>query len=421
MNKKLIAILAGVMAAIMLLSLMLGMLLSTVHAAGQSSSEIEAQIKELEKEYDAQKEALKDLEDQLAENNKEIRNMVDRKNGIDQQIVVLSGQIVTINQIVSAYNLQIADKQDELDAAQDKLALLQEAYKDRIRAMEEQGAISYWSVIFQASSFSDLLDRLSMIAEIAQSDRIRMQQIRDLAQKVEDAKLELDMEKQALEAAKVKLQQTQGELELKNSEAEGLLFALLAAGDEYQMLIDEGEKAADDLMDQLEEAEDALEEAKYKEWLATSIPPTTTSTRVKGQLTNEVNGIVWYTPTTNFVVTSRFGYRHDPINGKWTGHNGVDLAAPKNTPIVATRSGVVSFTGYQEDGAGYYVWVNHGDGFKSIYMHMTRYIVKQGQYVEAGEIIGYVGSTGRSTGNHLHFGLKYNGSYVDPLKYIKVK
>ena len=119
-------------------------------------------------------------------------------------------------------------------------------------------------------------------------------------------------------------------------------------------------------------------------------------------------------------MTSKFGYRHDPINGKWTGHNGVDLAAPKNTPIVATRSGLVTFASYQEDGAGYYVWINHGDGFKSIYMHMTRYIVKQGQYVEAGEVIGYVGTTGRSTGYHLHFGLKYNDSYVDPLKYIKV-
>ena len=421
MNKKLISILAGVMAAVMLLSLLLGMLLSTVHAAGQSSSEIAEQIKELEKEYEAQKDALKELEDQLADNNKEIRNMVERKNGIDQQVVVLSEQIVTINQIVSAYNLQIADKQDELDAAQEKLELLQEAYKDRIRAMEEQGSISYWSVIFQASSFADLLDRLNMIAEIAQSDRIRMQQIRDLAQKVEDSKLELDAQKKQMELAKVRLEETQYELELKNSEAEGLLFALLAAGDQYQILIDEGEKLISDLMDQIEESEDAYEEAKYKEWLATSVPPTTTSTRVKGQLTREVNGIVWYTPTTNFVVTSKFGYRYDPINGKWSGHDGEDLAAPKNTPIVATRDGVVTTTNYQKDGAGYYVWINHGDGFKSIYMHMTRYVVKVGDYVEAGQIIGYVGSTGRSTGNHLHFGLKYEKTWVDPLKYIKVK
>lgn len=419
MSKKMITILAGIMAAALLLSLLLGLLASTAHAA--SSSEIADQIKVLEEEYEKQQQALKELENKLAENNKEIKNMVSRKNDIDQQIVILSEQIVTINQIVSAHNLQIADKQDELDAAEEKLALLQEAYKDRIRAMEEQGEVSYWSVIFRANSFSDLLDRLNMIAEIAQSDRLRMQQIRDMAQKVEEAKQELDQQKAELEVAKLELEQTQRELEGKSTEAEGLLFALLEAGGEYQLLIDEGEKNATDLMDQLDESWDAFEEAKYREWLATSVPPTTTTTRVKGQLTNTVNGIVWYTPTTNFVITSRYGYRYDPINGKWSGHNGVDMGAPKNTPIVATRSGLVTFTGYQEDGAGNYIWINHGDGYKSIYMHMTRYIVKEGDYVEAGQVVGYVGTTGRSTGYHLHFGIKYNGSYVDPLNYIKVK
>lgn len=419
MNKKMVTILAGIMAAIMLLALLLSLFASVAHAA-PSSSEIEQQIENLEKEYEKQQQELDKIEKALAENNKQIKNMVARKNGIDQQIAILSKQIITINQIVSAYNLQIADKQEELDAAEEKLALLQEAYKDRIRAMEEQGNVSYWSVIFQANSFADLLDRLNMISEIAQSDRLRMQQIRQLAQQVEEAKLELAQQKAELEVAKQELVRTQREEELKNTEAEGLLFELVAAGQEYEILIDEGEKNASDLMDQLEQADDALEEAKYLEWLATSVPPTTITTQVKGQLTNEVNGVVWYTPTTNYWISSYYGYRHDPINGKWTGHNGLDMAAPKNTPIVATRSGRVSFAGYQEDGAGYYVWINHGDGFKSIYMHMTRYIVKQGQYVEAGEIIGYVGTTGRSTGYHLHFGLKYNGSYVDPLKYIKV-
>ena len=419
MNKKLVQILAAVMAGIMLLALLLSLLVSTVHAA--SSSEIKEQIDQLQEEYDKQQEELKKLENQLAENNKEIKSMVKRKNGIDQQIVILSEQIVTINQIVSAHNLQIADKQDELDAAQEKLVLLQEAYKGRIRAMEEQGDVSYWSVIFQANSFADLLDRLNMIAEIAQSDRIRMQQIRDLAQQVEDAKLELAEQKAELEVAKLELELTRGELEETNNVAEGLLLALLAAGEEYQILIHEGEKLANDYMDQLDDSWDAYEEAKYREWLATSVPPTTTNTRVQGQLTNEVNGIVWYTPTTNFKVTSKYGYRGDPFTGEWEFHNGIDLAAPKNTPIVAARSGKVTFAGYQEGGAGYYVWINHGDGYKTIYMHMTRYIVAEGDYVEAGQIIGYVGSTGYSTGNHLHFGIKYNGSYVDPQKYIKTK
>lgn len=418
-SRKWVSILAGIMAAIMLLSLILSVLMSTAHAA-QSSSEIAEQIERLKEEYDSQQKALDALEQTLADHNKEIANMVARKDGIDQQIVILSEQLVTINQTVSAHNLLIADKQDELDSAEEKLALLQQAYRDRIRAMEEQGSVSYWSVIFQASSFSDLLDRLNMISEIAHSDEMRMNQIRQLAQQVEDAKAELVLQKAQMEEAKAALLATQDSLTKKNSEAEALLFELIAIGNEYQILIDEGEQNAADLMDELAAQEKAFDEAKYREWLATSTTKTTKS-RVSGQLTNEVNGIVWYTPTTNFVVTSKYGYRYDPFTGAWTGHNGLDMGAPKNTPIVATRSGIVSFCGYQENGAGNYVWINHGDGYKSIYMHMTRYIVEQGQYVEAGEIIGYVGTTGRSTGYHLHFGLKYGSSYVDPLDYIRVK
>ncbi|MBR4971455.1 MAG: M23 family metallopeptidase, partial [Oscillospiraceae bacterium] len=152
--------------------------------------------------------------------------------------------------------------------------------------------------------------------------------------------------------------------------------------------------------------------------------PTTRPTTAPTETTNQagagnvVDGIVWYTPTKNFRVSSKFGYRYHPISGKYSMHQGIDMAAPKNTPIFATRAGYVNTASYQEGGAGYYVSLNHGDGYRSIYMHMTRYVVKKGDYVEAGQIIGYVGSTGDSTGNHLHFGISYNGTYVDPELYI---
>ena len=414
-SKKLVSIIAAIMAAILLLSLLLGLMTSVVHAA--SSKEIEAQIKELEKKKEEQEKKNKDLESKLAENNLQVQNMADRKSGIDQQIALLYDQIITINQIISAYNLMIADKQDELDANLEKLELLQEAYKDRIRAMEEQGEVSYWSVIFQANSFSDLLDRLNMIAEIARSDRNRMEQIRKLAEEVEQTKAELDQQKAQLELSKQDLQDAQGELEVKSAEAEGLLLALILASEEYSDLLEEGEKITSDFLDELDKAEKEWKDAKYREWLATSVPPTTTSPA--GLKTNTVNGIVWYTPLKSYTITSKFGLRKDPFTQKLTGHNGLDMAAPKNTPIYATRAGVVSFAGYEAGGAGYYVWINHGDGFRSIYMHMTRFVVKEGDTVEAGQLIGYVGSTGRSTGNHLHFGIKYNSTMVDPQKYIK--
>jgi murein DD-endopeptidase MepM/ murein hydrolase activator NlpD len=413
-SKKLVTVLAGVMAAVLLLSLLLSLFATTVGAA--SSSEIADQIEELEKEYEEQQKKLQEIEANLAENNKEIRNMVERKNGLDQQIMLLNEQIITINQTISAYNLMIADKQDELDAAEAKLAKLQEAYRDRIRAMEENGAVSYWSVVFQANSFSDLLDRLAMISEIAQSDRIRMDQIREVAQQVEQAREELAQQKRKLNETKAALVDTQRQMEEKSNEVDIMLYDLMAASEEYQKLLEEGEQNVNNLLDEIEQAEKAYDDAKYKEWLATSVPPTTT---IKGHLTNTVNGITWFTPTKNYVITSPFGYREDPFTHAWVGHNGLDMAAPKDTPIYATRAGLVTFAGYQDNGAGNYVWINHGDGYRSIYMHMTRYIVSIGQHVEAGEIIGYVGTTGRSTGYHLHFGIKYGDNWVDPQDYIK--
>ena len=125
----------------------------------------------------------------------------------------------------------------------------------------------------------------------------------------------------------------------------------------------------------------------------------------------------WMRPCNYVKITSPFGHRKSPTAGASTFHQGIDLGAPAGTPIVASRSGVVT-TARFSNSAGYYVSINHGDGFSSIYMHMTNYVVGAGQAVSQGQVIGYVGSTGISTGNHLHFGIAYNGAYVNPAGYV---
>jgi murein DD-endopeptidase MepM/ murein hydrolase activator NlpD len=117
------------------------------------------------------------------------------------------------------------------------------------------------------------------------------------------------------------------------------------------------------------------------------------------------------------MVTSPFGPRTPPKGGASSYHQGIDLGAPEGTPIYAARTGRVTIASYSNS-AGNYVSINHGDGFSSIYMHMTRYVVSSGQAVSAGQLIGYVGSTGISTGPHLHFGISKNGVYVNPAAYI---
>ena len=121
---------------------------------------------------------------------------------------------------------------------------------------------------------------------------------------------------------------------------------------------------------------------------------------------------------SNYRLTSAFGMRLHPVLKYYRMHNGIDLAAEQGTPIYATRAGKVTVASYQAGGAGNYVSINHLDGFSSIYMHMTHYVVSVGQSVKAGQLIGYVGSTGISTGPHLHFGISYAGSYVNPLAYL---
>ncbi len=417
-KKKLVSILAGIMAGIMLLSLLLSLLASSVSAL--SSSEIKDQIDDLKAGYDGIQEQIKDLEENLKENTNQLQDMMARKDGIDQQIGLLYAQISNIEQQVSAYNLMIADKQEELDLAQQHLDKLSQQYKDRIRAMEEQGDLSYWSVIFQASSFADLLDRLNIVAEIANSDKMRIESMKQAAQEVAEAREKLAQEKLELEESKQILEEAQAVLEAKRNEADALLQDMIAKGDEFEQMMKEAEEEEQKALEEIAKKEEEYDKQKYQEWyqawLATSKPPTTTKPGGPGNL---VDGVVWYDPLPSYLyVSSEFGYRTHPVTGEVQSyHRGIDLPHYKGTPIYAARTGVVTVAQWGTT-QGWYVTINHGDGYISTYMHMTHYIVKKGDFVTAGQIIGYVGTSGRSTGYHLHFGIAYNGTYHNPRKFI---
>jgi murein DD-endopeptidase MepM/ murein hydrolase activator NlpD len=407
------SILAGLLAIALCVSLM------PVQAQAASSSEIRQQIKEMKKEAEEAKKELEEIRSQYRDNMNEMEDLVAQKNLIDQEISILNDQVRNINTQIAAYALLIADKQDELDEAQARLVELSEKNKERIQAMEEEGNLSYWEVLFKANSFADLLDRLNMIQEIAASDKRRMEELSDAAQRVATAQEELANEKDELELTRLELDQAQVALNEKRAEADELLLQLIAKGEEFEALIDESEELQADLMAEIAQAEKDLKAAEYREWLATYVPPTTRPGNDTTPSPEVPSSSGWVCPVPYYTLTSPFGMRIHPISGKWKMHNGVDMAAAQGTPIYAAKSGKVTTASYQAGGAGYYVSINHGDGFSSIYMHMTHFIVSPGQYVTAGQVIGYVGSTGGSTGPHLHFGISYNGTYVNPMDYVK--
>lgn len=435
-RKRLVSILAGVMAAIMLLTLLIS-ILPTRASAAASSSEIRKQINSLQDDRKDIKNQISELQVQYQATSDEIADIVARKNVIDQEIGLLHAEIININEQISAYSVLIADQQEELDAAEARFDQLNEDCKTRIRAMEEEGTVSYWAVLFKANSFSDLLDRLNMVEEIASSDTRRLQELSDAAQRVEDAQAELAGEKAELEGTRTELDSTQKELDAKRQEADDLIVQLIAKGEELKLQQEDLEAEDEELLAQIVQKEQEYNEAKLEEWLAymaTYVPPTTVAPSVPISDPNGSNsnnsgsnssgsdvtvGSSWLVPCSYKKISSPFGFRESPTSGASRYHQGVDLAANAGTPIVASRGGTVTIASYSNS-AGYYVTINHGDGFSSIYMHMTNYVVSSGQKVNQGQTIGYVGSTGISTGNHLHFGIAQNGAYVNPCSYVSL-
>ena len=419
MKNKRIVIALLVMALI--LSSLPGTMVSTkapqVHAA--SSSQIQDQINGLEKEQDALEKELEELKKQQNSNLSDIKSLFNEKSVIEQQVGILFAQIDVLNEQIVAYALLIADKQLEVDAAQVRLEELNKKHKERIRAMEEEGGLSYWAVLFQANSFSDFLDRLNIIEEIAASDRRRMEEMAKANEELAKAKEDLIVQKADLEKSKAALDVKQKEMEAKHAQAEALLEELLAKGEEYEKFIHEQEEAMKDLQEELEDARADLEEAKKQEILQQQ----STMPTGGGKISFDANGIAWVVPCSYRRVSSPFGDRIHPVYGDVRFHTGVDFATSCPNPIYASRGGVVTIAKYSSS-AGYYVTIDHLDGYFTSYMHMCKFpSVKVGDIVEAGQVIGCIGTTGTSTGNHLHFDLfTYNSKgekvYLNPMDYV---
>ena len=428
-RKRFVSIMAGIMAGLMLLTLILGLLPTKVSAA--SSTEIRRQINQLKEEKDALEDKIVEVQAQYEENENEIADIISRKNVLDQEIRLLNEQIMNINQQIAAYNTMIADKQDELDTAQQRYDALNTEYRTRIRAMEEEGELSYWEVLFKANSFSDLLDRMNMVEEINASDNRRMAALADAAAQVETAQAELEAEKAELETVKADLDQTQLEMDNKRQEADALIQELLLKADDLEALEAEFEAQEQQFLDEIAQMEIEYDAAKQREWeayMATYVPPTTAPPAGNtnnsggsggssgGGSVGSSGGGGWLVPCSYTSITSPFGTRVSPTTGASTNHQGVDLDTGTGWPVVATRAGI-AYTAYGS-AAGNYVTIDHQDGFKSIYMHLSGFSVSNGTIVSAGQQIGLTGSTGVSTGDHLHFGISLNGVYVNPCNYV---
>lgn len=439
-RKKLVSAVAAGMAILLILALLLSLIPATVFAA--SSSAIQEELDNLESQAQEIQRAKEELAQQQAANASDTRDVVSRKKDIDQEIKIIHDEIENLNAQIQNYNQLIVEKQKELDDAQTRQTELNQQYRVRIRTMEESGKISYWSVLFKANSFTDLLDTINKISEIAAHDQAMLAELDQVAQEIQRAQAELAQEKSNLDAQKTALAASQAELDEKSAEANAILAELTADAaklDSLYVSYEDKEAALTDEIAQKEQEYTAAlaqeEEARRQEEERRRQEEENRRQEEEDRRQEEENNggseeeggesggsssssSGWLYPLPYRVpVTSAYGYRVHPVTGAWSFHTGVDLGAGEGTPIYATRSGTVTTATYS-DVYGNYVTINHGDGYSSLYGHMTHYVVSAGEYVSQGEVIGYVGSTGWSTGAHLHFTIYYNGSTVNPMDYI---
>lgn len=419
----------SVIALLLVAAMIAGLVVMVANA--KTSTEIQSEIDELEEKSDqlaAEREA---LEGQIAENNTKTMTIVEQKAQVDQEIELTRQEVEVVNEQIHQHNLLIAERQAELDELETQQTELFDRYRLRMRSLQERGEISIWTVLLASDTFPDLLRNRVMIEEIAAADQRIMDNLRAVAEEIVAAKDELAAEKTSLELKKAELADSEELLAQKREESDDLLNQLLS---DKQRLIEETEKyeaMEAELSDQLAALEQERTEALRQEWLAQHPPVDNGGGNNGGENNGSSSDPIEY-PGTNesflfplpagigVVLTSPYGYRIHPITGNYTLHNGVDLAIGAGTPIYASKSGYVTVATYNY-AWGNYVTINHMDGFSSLYAHMTNYCVSEGQYVERGQVIGYVGTTGYSTGNHLHFTIYYNGASVNPMAYISLQ
>lgn len=388
--------------------LMLGLLFGLSNSAYAVTNEsIQAKQKEVS---DAQSQVA-DLKSGLSDVKKIKAELEKNKSDLDAYITELDAQLTSINDKIAEYTQLIADKEIEIETATTELAdaeatqLAQyEAMKKRIKFMYESGNTMYIDMLFGGNSLADMVNKADYIEMLSAYDRNKLNEYVATTEYVAACKESLEAEKVVLDTAKAAVVTEQANVNELMEEKEAQVNAVSAEIADKQAQINEYEEDINAVNAEIA----ALEKA-----IAAEIAALEEANR------RQFNGGVFAWPCPGYSrISDEYGNRIHPITGAQQFHNGIDLAAPYGTSILAAYDGDVVAADYSPS-MGNYVMINHGSGIYTIYMHASSLKVSKGQSVFKGQVIAAVGSTGRSTGNHLHFSVRQSGNYVSPWNYLK--
>lgn len=394
--------------------------------ATEESNLSEAQQEKKTLENDLQK--AKELIDSLKGSKEDIQSEVEK---LDKQLNEISGKVKELESQLSKKRQEIANTESALNKAKEQEKKQYRNMKKRIQFMYENGQTSYVEMLLSADSFTDFLNAVEYITQISQYDRKMLKEYQNMQVTIADTQKTLETDYASLQSLQAKVQEEKQAVAALESAKKGELNDVADDLTDAQSVAKAYEaeiQAQNEVIAQIQAAQKRAVEQQAAQQQAQAAEENQGATDAAGENQNTAqnttpsgNGqstgsMMWPCPSSKR-VTSDYGPRTSPTNGASSNHKGIDIGAAYGADIVAADGGTVLVATYSSSG-GNYVIIDHGGGLCTVYMHASSLTVSAGQTVSKGQVIAKVGSTGISTGNHLHFGVTLNGVYVSPWGYV---
>ncbi len=365
----------------------------------KTNAELQSEINSLNTKVSKLSSEQKALKSKIATERSTAKELADEITDISYEVDLIDEQIAVIEAMLVQYDELLAAQEVEIAALEIKIADQQHVLDDMIRmSYEYGGAANTVEFIFSAEDFSDLLTRIDLMSyHLSYNDKV-LENYNTSLQELEKTKTEYETAKASAEAYRAEQQTLRSELEKKQAQAEALRAKSLASIEEYEKELAKKQAYIDELNNEVKKLADMFAKEDKTSYGGTFLFPL---------------------PSGVWRITSYYGVRSDPFTGAKANHTGYDFACAKGTKIYAVDDGTVVLAKYNGS-YGNCVTVNHGGGIMSLYGHCSSLNVVAGQTVKRGDVVGYVGSTGRSTGNHLHFSVYKNGKLTDPAPYLGI-
>lgn len=391
-------------ALVLILVLAAGIPIQASSASTEKVTEDAAPTKSLQEAQDEKAQ----LEKALKEAQSTIEDLRDSKGDIESKVTELNQQLIDISARITDLENQLTAKSEDIQETKDELAGAKEReaqqYADmkvRIQFMYENGQTSYLEALLSSRNISEFLNSADYIAQIQSYDRQKLTEYQDTVESIVNLEAQLEQEYTDLEALKSTVESNKATVAAMMRQKESELADI-----------------SGDIEDAQSDADYYAAEIQAQEELIAAIKRAEAEKAAAGVEEHPYTGgaFRWPCPSSTR-VTSDYGTRVSPMSGASSNHKGIDIGASAGADIIAAADGTVTAASYSS-AAGNYVMIDHGGGLYTVYMHASSLLVSPGQTVSAGDVIAKVGSTGISTGSHLHFGVSLNGSYVSPWSYL---